>query len=129
MQGAGSGGRLLRGRPSRSRLGAMGARQRAAGLGAGTASRGRAAGAARKSVGSGSGPRCRWLRGLCGSRWRCFHRRSRVRAGERGMEGTERREKRGGRRRTGGWRLGEGTRAAAVRVRDIGPLVGRLGLG
>jgi hypothetical protein len=45
------------------------------------------------------------------------------------MEGTERREKRGGRRRTGGWRLGEGTRAAAVRVRDIGPLVGRLGLG
>jgi hypothetical protein len=54
-RGASSGGRLLRGRPSRSRLGAMGARQRAAGLGAGTASRGHAAGATGKSVGSARG--------------------------------------------------------------------------
>jgi hypothetical protein len=55
---------------------------------------------------------------------------ARVKQGREEWKG-ERTEKRGGRRRTGGWRLGEGTREAAVRVRAGGgrSLMGLMGQG
>jgi hypothetical protein len=57
------------------------------------------------------------VRAAWASLGRCFHRRGRVRAGER--NGREREEREKGREKED-WRLGEGTRAAAVRVRAGG---------
>jgi hypothetical protein len=61
------------------------------------------------------------VRATWASPGRYFHRRGRVRAGERGMEGGERREKRGGRRRTGGWEREPGRRRLGLGQGAAGP--------